>query len=189
MTDRAVHLQALGLAQDAGWNEVQGRYRRLVLANHPDLHPADSRAAERFRAISASYSALASLHREQPEDPQLCLRRMCQDPRLRALDQAELGQRLLHSSSPWVRGAAACLLGDRALLKAARRDPQVQVRHAAVESLARVGRPGDLAGYLLNPACRRDLPLAVLLRAAAAIWARALRSLPSRLAGAWGARG
>lgn len=206
MTSMAAHLQALGLARGAGWNEIQGRYRQLVLAHHPDLHPADSGAAERFREISASYSALAALHREQPEDPQLCLRRMCQDPRLRALDQDELGQRLMHSSSPWVRAAAACLLGEarhgcrregpppcgaapRALLKAARRDPQLQVRLAAVQSLARVGLPGDLAGYLLDPDCRRGLSLKVLLRAAAAIWGRSLCSLPGRLAGTWGARG
>lgn len=188
MTSRAAHLQELGLAQDAGWSQVQGRYRQLVLAHHPDLHPADSRAAERFRAISASYSALSALHREQPEDPQLCLQRMCRDPRLRALDQAELGQRLQHSSSPWVRAAAACLLEDRAVLKAAHRDPQAQVRRAAVESLARVGRPGDLTGYLLDSARRRGLPLAVLLRACAAIWVRALRSLSGRPAATRGAR-
>lgn len=197
---RGEHLQVLGLKEQAGWHEVQGRYRQLVLAHHPDLHPEDSQAAERFRAIAASYSALAALRREQPEDEELCLRRMCEDPRLRALDQAELGQRLRHSSSPWVRAAAAFLLGEgrrnpadlpgeaRGLLRAARQDPQVQVRRVAVESLARIGRPGDLAGYLLHSESRQGLPAAVLLQATAAIWGRALASPAGRLAAALGVR-
>jgi curved DNA-binding protein CbpA len=191
-TESRAHLQVLGLGERAGWHEVQGRYRQLVLAHHPDLHPGDSGAAERFRTIAASYAALAVLQRERPEDQELCLRRMCQDPRLRALDRAELGQRLRHSSSPWVRAAAAFLLGEdaprgdraeaRGLLRAARLDPQVQVRRAALESLGRIGRPGDLAGYLLRAESRQGLPAAVLLQAAAAIWRRAAASLRGRLA-------
>jgi len=189
---RVEHLQVLGLSGDAGWPEVQGRYRQLVLAHHPDLHPGDARAAERFRAIAASYSALAALERDSPQDARLCLQRMCRDPRLRALDLEELGQRLQHSSSPWVRAAAAFLLGDaatspaapgaRRLLRAARLAAQDRVREAAVQSLARIGRPGDLAGYLLHPSCWRGLSPALLLRACAAIWGRALRRPALRLA-------
>ena len=147
---REAHLQVLGLPPDAGWDAVQGRYRELVLALHPDLHPREAGAVERFRQVAASYGALATLRRQSLEDSPENLRRLCQDLRLRALGQAELGLRLRHSSSAWVRAAAACLLGgealntglSRALLKAAQLDPEVRVRRAAVESLGTNRPPG-----------------------------------------------
>ncbi len=191
---RAAHLQVLGLSSDAGWDAIQGRYRELVLALHPDLRPRDPGAAESFRRVAASYGVLAALRRQSLENSPENLRRLCQDSRLRALGLVELGLRLRHSTSPWVRAAAACLLGgegrnadeSRVLLKAAYLDPEARVRGAAVESLGRVGRPGDLAGYLFCKAARRDLPAGIFFRTAGAIWARTIHSMAAGLTRAIG---
>jgi len=41
-------LSQLGLPRIAGWEEVQARYRKLVLTCHPDVN-SSNRASERFQ--------------------------------------------------------------------------------------------------------------------------------------------
>ncbi|MEQ8734183.1 MAG: J domain-containing protein [Rhodospirillaceae bacterium] len=48
----------LGVAKTAGQNEIRAAYRRLAKQYHPDLHPGDSSAEEKFKAISAAHSIL-----------------------------------------------------------------------------------------------------------------------------------
>jgi hypothetical protein len=170
------HLQELGLQVRAGWEAIQSRYRQLVLACHPDLHPGDASCVERFRRVAAAYEALSHLRRECTADSPPGLEWMKADPRLRVLSAEELSLRLRYSSSPRVRAAAAGLLsedpGNRGVLKAALRDCEPLVRSSALEALSRIGRPGDLLQVYRRPL--KGTGVVKLLRASARIWRRAI---------------
>jgi hypothetical protein len=45
----------LGLPFDAPRDQVKSAYRRLALATHPDRHPGDSAATDKFRRIQGAY--------------------------------------------------------------------------------------------------------------------------------------
>ncbi len=49
----------LGVTPDATDDEIKKAYRKLALATHPDRHPGDVEAEERFRMISEAYSVLS----------------------------------------------------------------------------------------------------------------------------------
>jgi hypothetical protein len=170
------HLQELGFQVPAAWEAVQSRYRQLVLATHPDLHPGDASCAERFRRVSAAYEALNQLRRQSAAASPQGIERMRSDPRLRALSAEELCLRLRYSSSPWVRAAAAGLLAqsprNRMALKVALRDREPLVRSSALEALSQVGRPGDL--FEVYRMLLKGTGIVELLRASARIWRRAI---------------
>ncbi|MEH6725277.1 MAG: J domain-containing protein [Hyphomicrobiales bacterium] len=50
--------EALGLTKTATADDIKKAYRKMARANHPDLHPDDSGAEERFKAISGAYEVL-----------------------------------------------------------------------------------------------------------------------------------
>lgn len=50
--------EALGLTKAATAADIKKAYRKLVRANHPDLHPDDTGAEARFKAIGAAYEIL-----------------------------------------------------------------------------------------------------------------------------------
>ena len=47
--------KVLGVARDASHDAIRKAYRKLAKGAHPDLHPGDKKAEERFKAISAAY--------------------------------------------------------------------------------------------------------------------------------------
>jgi DnaJ-class molecular chaperone len=49
----------LGVARDASDDEIRRAFRKLAKQHHPDLHPGDKAAAERFRKVSAAYELLS----------------------------------------------------------------------------------------------------------------------------------
>ena len=51
-------LDALGLDPDVEFDAVKIAWRKLAKANHPDTHPNDANAADRFREIQAAYEVL-----------------------------------------------------------------------------------------------------------------------------------
>ncbi len=53
------HYAVLGVPANATPDEIKAAYRRLALATHPDRHPGDPEAEERFRFISTAYSVLS----------------------------------------------------------------------------------------------------------------------------------
>ena len=175
---RAEDLRRLGLSPKATWRQVESRYRRLALSLHPDANPAGA-AAGRFAAVTAAYGRLSALRRERPAAVEEDLRRLGEDPRIRRLAPQELALRLRHSSSTRVREAAASLLGrtgsrkTRRALLAALRDPEARVRSAALNALARVGRPADLP-RILAAACAVRGTVCPAFRSAARILGRSL---------------
>ncbi|MGH3781849.1 MAG: DnaJ C-terminal domain-containing protein [Pseudonocardiaceae bacterium] len=52
------YYEVLGVARDAGADELQQAYRRLARANHPDINN-DPAAEERFKEINEAYHVLA----------------------------------------------------------------------------------------------------------------------------------
>ena len=53
------HYEVLGVAEDAGHEDIQQAYRRLARRHHPDANPGDAGAEERFKEISAAYDVLS----------------------------------------------------------------------------------------------------------------------------------
>lgn len=53
------HYAVLGVPPEAPVDEIKRAYRRLALASHPDRHPGDVEAEERFRTISTAYAVLS----------------------------------------------------------------------------------------------------------------------------------
>jgi curved DNA-binding protein len=49
----------LGVARDAGEEEIRKAYRRLARQFHPDVNPNDAKAEERFKEISFAYDVLS----------------------------------------------------------------------------------------------------------------------------------
>ena len=174
------NLRVLGFPENVSWERIQAKYRQLVLAYHPDLNPSKN-AAERFRQIAATYEALTALRRERLEFSPVDLSQMYEDdPKVRTLSLEELGMRLHYSSSVNVRAAAACLLGlsrgkkSRQMLLQTSRETDDTVRQVVLESLGKVGQPGDLLRLL--PSLKRSQKK-IYFRSAGHIWARSLRSL------------
>lgn len=59
MTSREPDYYAvLGLGRLASPAEVDRAYRRAARATHPDMHPDDASAADRFRAATLAYETL-----------------------------------------------------------------------------------------------------------------------------------
>ena len=50
--------QVLGVRHDASQNDIKMAYRNLAKELHPDRHPGDARAAERFKEVSSAYQVL-----------------------------------------------------------------------------------------------------------------------------------
>lgn len=71
---------ALECSPSASTGELRSAYHRIALASHPDLHPNDSAAAERFRLAAEAWATLsdsalraeydAELARPEPARPE-----------------------------------------------------------------------------------------------------------------------
>jgi hypothetical protein len=65
------HYEALGIAPRAPLAEIQRAHRRLAAQFHPDLHPGDRAAQERFKAIQRAYDILSDESRRRAYDEHL----------------------------------------------------------------------------------------------------------------------
>lgn len=59
-------LETLDVAADATFEEIKAAWRRLAKANHPDTHPGDDAAGERFRAVQAAWDVLRVAEERRP---------------------------------------------------------------------------------------------------------------------------
>lgn len=50
--------EVLGVASNASDEEIQKAFRRLAKKSHPDLHPGDKKAEDRFKELNAAYDIL-----------------------------------------------------------------------------------------------------------------------------------
>ena len=47
--------EVLGVAKTASADDIKKAYRKLVKQLHPDLHPGDKKAADRFKDVASAY--------------------------------------------------------------------------------------------------------------------------------------
>jgi molecular chaperone DnaJ len=52
------YYEVLGVGRGASQEEIKKAYRKLARENHPDTHPGDDAAEERFKEVSAAYDVL-----------------------------------------------------------------------------------------------------------------------------------
>lgn len=60
--------QVLGVAKTASEDEIKQAYRRLARSLHPDLHPGDQGAEDRFKDVSAAYDFLSDADKRRQYD-------------------------------------------------------------------------------------------------------------------------
>ena len=53
------YYEVLGVSKTATQDEIKKAYRKIALANHPDTHPDDKQAEERFKEASEAYEILS----------------------------------------------------------------------------------------------------------------------------------
>jgi curved DNA-binding protein CbpA len=58
----------LGVGRGASAAEVDRAYRRAARATHPDIHPDDASATERFRDVTSAYETLSDPERRASYD-------------------------------------------------------------------------------------------------------------------------
>jgi len=60
--------KVLGVSKDASAEEIKKAYRKLARANHPDSHPGDKAAEERFKAIAEAYDVVGDAEKRKQYD-------------------------------------------------------------------------------------------------------------------------
>lgn len=58
----------LGVSKDASADEIKKAYRKLARAHHPDNHPNDPKAEQKFKEISEAYSVLSTPDKRKEYD-------------------------------------------------------------------------------------------------------------------------
>ena len=53
------YYETLGVDKNASQDEIKSAYRKLVKKYHPDLHPGDEKAAEKFKEINEAHEVLS----------------------------------------------------------------------------------------------------------------------------------
>jgi curved DNA-binding protein CbpA len=65
---QADYYALLGVGRGASAADVDRAYRRAARATHPDVHPDDASAAERFHAVTIAYETLSDPRRRTAYD-------------------------------------------------------------------------------------------------------------------------
>jgi len=62
------YYEVLGVSKTATEEEIKKAYRKLAMANHPDTHPGDKAAEDRFKEATEAYEVLADKTKRQNYD-------------------------------------------------------------------------------------------------------------------------
>lgn len=65
------HYEVLGVARNAGADEIKSAYRKAALKYHPDRNPGNKEAEEKFKAIAIIYGVLSDPEKKRLYDLQL----------------------------------------------------------------------------------------------------------------------
>lgn len=179
-TTRKHCLGVLGLGHDAGIEEIQAAYRKLVFTYHPDRNRRPG-ASRRFREIVEAYGALMEeIQVKRIREGDCVIERVRSDPAIGTMSLAELAQRMRYSSSPLVRASAAAAAGlsrdedSRRLLLDALGDEDECVVNVALKMLSERGDRRTIGPLLLHAVGRRSPAGA---RAAGCVLSKSLKAL------------
>lgn len=62
------YYEVLGVQKGATEEEIKKAYRKIAMANHPDTHPGDASAEERFKEASEAYEILSDAKKREAYD-------------------------------------------------------------------------------------------------------------------------
>lgn len=62
------YYRILGLTETADAEAIKTAYRRLAKGCHPDAHPGDKKAEERFKQITEAYAVLSDAEKRKKYD-------------------------------------------------------------------------------------------------------------------------
>lgn len=65
------YYKVLGVSPGNSQDEIKQAYRRLAKENHPDLHPGDEAAEERFKEIGEAWETLGDAEKRKKYDRKL----------------------------------------------------------------------------------------------------------------------
>lgn len=68
MAEKRDYYEVLGVGKDASEDEIKKAYRKVAKANHPDLHPGDKAAEERFKEANEAYEVLSDSEKKARYD-------------------------------------------------------------------------------------------------------------------------
>src|SRR5579863_9673592 len=60
--------ETLGVAREAGADDIRKAYRKLARKHHPDLNPGDKAAEDRFKKVQEAYDVLSDPKKKQMYD-------------------------------------------------------------------------------------------------------------------------
>ena len=68
MADKRDYYEVLGLSKSAGDDEIKKAYRKLAKQYHPDMHPGDKTAEEKFKEVNEAYAVLSDPEKKAKYD-------------------------------------------------------------------------------------------------------------------------
>ncbi len=71
MADKKNYYEILGVSKTASADDIKAAYKKLVKQYHPDLHPGDAAAAEKFKEINEANEVLTDKERRAAYDFEL----------------------------------------------------------------------------------------------------------------------
>ena len=68
MADKRDYYEVLGVGKDASADDIKRAYRKLAKMYHPDMHPGDTEAEEKFKEANEAYEVLSDDEKREKYD-------------------------------------------------------------------------------------------------------------------------